>query len=260
LGPHHDETEIFTLQIAGRKRWRLYHRNTRVDGAAVYDPAEIGEAACELTLMPGDLLYTPRGLIHDVGAEAASFSITIVFDPFTWRSLLDVLSVRLAATETFQETLPAGAIVGDVAPDALEPEFRSRVEMIRQALDTLTAGELLDTLAEKFTSRMTWAPGTAQMAAVLDAEMIALDTVVERNPNVACHLARHGDRVQLTLAGGYTIQASARVEPALRAVLLASTPFAVADIHESLADAAKLAIAKKLVGCGVLRPLARQAV
>src|SRR5262249_45624024 len=26
LGPHHDETEIFTLQIEGTKRWQLFHR------------------------------------------------------------------------------------------------------------------------------------------------------------------------------------------------------------------------------------------
>ena len=25
LGAHHDETDVFTLQVAGRKRWRLFH-------------------------------------------------------------------------------------------------------------------------------------------------------------------------------------------------------------------------------------------
>ena len=257
LGPHHDETEIFTLQIAGRKRWRLYHRAGRIGAAGVYDAADLGEPACELTLQPGDLLYTPRGLIHDVGAEAGSFSITIVFDPFTWRSILDVLSARLAATEPFQETLPAGALLGQTA-DAVAPDFRDRMDRVRQALDTLDAAEFVDSLAETFVSRLTWPPGTTHLAAALDAGTITLDTAVERNVNVVCHLARHGDRVRLTLAGGYTIQASARAEPALRAVLAASAPFLVADIHHSLGDAAKIAIARKLVASGVLRPLARE--
>ena len=204
LGPHHDDTEIVTLQIAGRKRWRLYHRNTCADHAATYDPASLGEPAHELTLEPGDLLYTPRGLIHDVEAEAAAFSITIVFDPFTWRSLLEMLSARLSPMEAFQTVIPAGAVMGDEAPDALEHEVKNRLEFIRAALDTISSNELVDMLAERLISRMTWSPGTRQMTAVLDGE-ITLDTVVERNSDVPCHLARWGDRVRLTLAGVGTL-------------------------------------------------------
>ena len=65
----------FTLQLRGRKRWRLWP-SPAVLGAASpalllgkaagrrLDPARLGPAALTVSLRPGDVLYVPRGCIH----------------------------------------------------------------------------------------------------------------------------------------------------------------------------------------------------
>jgi len=65
IGPHYDAVEIFTLQVAGRKRWRFFHRVDAEDRAAC-DPATLGAPTREFELGPGDFLYQPRGLVHEV--------------------------------------------------------------------------------------------------------------------------------------------------------------------------------------------------
>lgn len=79
LGPHHDETEIFTLQIEGRKRWRLFHQVPTPD-PGFPDPSTLGAPAYDFLLEAGDALYHPRGWIHDVATEdVESFSVVMVF-------------------------------------------------------------------------------------------------------------------------------------------------------------------------------------
>ncbi len=85
LGPHHDETEVFTLQVAGRKRWRLFRQIPAPDPDIpddIPDPSTLGPPAHDLLLEAGDALYHPRGWIHDVVTEdVESFSVVIVFQP-----------------------------------------------------------------------------------------------------------------------------------------------------------------------------------
>lgn len=80
LGPHHDECEIFTLQIEGRKQWKFFGLGDARTPAR-YVPSSLPDPVRELVLEPGDLLYTPPGLIHDVKALRDSLSLTLVFAP-----------------------------------------------------------------------------------------------------------------------------------------------------------------------------------
>ena len=88
LAPHFDDVDVFMLQLEGRKRWRLYYPPQPSDWLAShysndFTQAELGPCAMTLELHPGDLLYLPRGMIHqgDVssneGDEVASLHITL---------------------------------------------------------------------------------------------------------------------------------------------------------------------------------------
>eukprot|EP00439_Symbiodinium_sp_Y106_P058809 s473_g8.t1 len=64
---HHDEVEVFMLQLEGAKRWRLHRcpkgplpRSYCWD----YKEEELGPPLMELVLEAGDLLYLPRGTVH----------------------------------------------------------------------------------------------------------------------------------------------------------------------------------------------------
>jgi len=107
LGAHHDETEIFTLQISGSKIWRIYHRADAIH-AATYAVEDLGEPSFEVTLKPGDLLYMPSRWVHHVTSDVASFSLTIVFNAVTWKTLIDVLLEKLANSPAFLASMPPG--------------------------------------------------------------------------------------------------------------------------------------------------------
>ncbi|XP_075398548.1 ribosomal oxygenase 2 [Tenrec ecaudatus] len=65
LPPHYDDVEVFILQLEGRKHWRLYRPTVPLArGYSVEAEDRIGKPTHEFTLKPGDLLYFPRGTIH----------------------------------------------------------------------------------------------------------------------------------------------------------------------------------------------------
>jgi cupin superfamily protein len=255
LGPHHDETEIFTLQISGMKRWRLYHR-VDTDRPGIHAPEQLGEPAHDLMLEAGDLLYLPRGWVHEVTSTAPAFSLTIVFDPIKWSAVLDFLVAKLGATGPFMAPMPAGVFLGRERPDSLRRGLAARIELIREALQAMSLDDVVDDIAPKVVGRMTLPPD-AQLDALLRLDEITLETVVAKRPGVAYHLTRRADRVVLFLPGGYRLQASERAEPALVSILAAEGPFRVAELHDVLGGPAKLALARKLVTCGLLRVVRR---
>ena len=67
FAPHYDDIEAFILQLEGSKHWRVYEP---IEGTLPtyasrdFDQAEVGAPIIEHTLRPGDLLYMPRGFVH----------------------------------------------------------------------------------------------------------------------------------------------------------------------------------------------------
>ncbi|XP_074245286.1 ribosomal oxygenase 2 isoform X2 [Saimiri boliviensis] len=71
LPPHYDDVEVFILQLEGEKHWRLYHPTVPLAREYSVEAEErIGRPTHEFTLKPGDLLYFPRGTIHQADTPA----------------------------------------------------------------------------------------------------------------------------------------------------------------------------------------------
>ncbi|MEC9347089.1 MAG: cupin domain-containing protein [Pseudomonadota bacterium] len=77
---HFDTMEVFALQVAGRKVWRVYEGRFEAPlerpgynypsfDQAHHDRAR-GKVALEVEMKPGDLLYIPRGVYHDALATS----------------------------------------------------------------------------------------------------------------------------------------------------------------------------------------------
>ena len=69
FAPHWDDIEAYILQTEGRKHWRVYAPRTEAEtmprfSSRNFEQAEIGAPILECVLDPGDLLYFPRGFIH----------------------------------------------------------------------------------------------------------------------------------------------------------------------------------------------------
>jgi bifunctional lysine-specific demethylase and histidyl-hydroxylase NO66 len=111
--PHYDTHEIFVLQIAGKKRWRIEKPPLRLPHRSQpFNPQSyVGSAPLlEVDLSPGDLLYLPRGFVHSTTtSDSFSIHVTLGMTVYTWVELLaefaqssrDIPSLRRALLPGF---------------------------------------------------------------------------------------------------------------------------------------------------------------
>lgn len=79
LPAHHDDVEVFILQVEGEKHWRLYE--PIVPLAREYDVAPVDKVKTpthDFLLKEGDMLYFPRGVVHEADTPAGSSHSTHV--------------------------------------------------------------------------------------------------------------------------------------------------------------------------------------
>src|SRR3569623_1275891 len=127
---HFDPHEVFVLQLEGVKHWRLYGPGAALplasDGAAA--PARPSRPAQEIRLEPGDLLYIPRGHLHEAfTSDERSLHLTVGVNVYRWADLLhhalDAISRR---DVRFRESIPGGALPADRCK--LNHSFRQLLE------------------------------------------------------------------------------------------------------------------------------------
>jgi ribosomal protein L16 Arg81 hydroxylase len=109
FGPHWDDHDVFVLQIAGEKRWRLYGTNRRYPLFRDVRPNERRPVRpiARHRLQPGDLLYVPRGCWHDaVGTGDPTLHLTLGIPPCTAVDYLRWLGDDLSAVESMRRNVP----------------------------------------------------------------------------------------------------------------------------------------------------------
>lgn len=147
FAPHFDDIDAFILQVAGAKRWRVYPpRSDGLDTLPRYSSVDFGESdlagrppVVDAVLYPGDVLYLPRGAVHQAVAVAAgdvdetaaaaagpSLHLTLsTSQRWTWADWLKASfaeAVESAAAEevALRRTLPRGLLsVAGVAPSSV---------------------------------------------------------------------------------------------------------------------------------------------
>ncbi|XP_020666058.3 ribosomal oxygenase 2 isoform X2 [Pogona vitticeps] len=116
LPPHYDDVEVFILQLEGEKHWRLYQPTVPLAQEYNAEPEErIGTPTHDFLLKPGDLLYFPRGTIHQADTPPGishSTHVTIsTYQNQSWRDFfLDVVPGLVLATAKedieFRKSIP----------------------------------------------------------------------------------------------------------------------------------------------------------
>lgn len=103
FAPHYDDIEAFVLQIEGEKLWKLYSpRNQNEylprESSKNFNESEIGEPIlCEI-LQAGDLLYFPRGTIHQAQTVTNKHSLHITLSFYQKNSYGDLFEILLQST------------------------------------------------------------------------------------------------------------------------------------------------------------------
>lgn len=104
LAPHYDDHDVFALQLAGTKQWRVHAEACGAHLPRLFAtrraPQLDGAQPTTFTLTAGDVLYIPRGWPHSAAAQdGMSTHLTLAVEvppPFEWAAALHV-ALRLAA-------------------------------------------------------------------------------------------------------------------------------------------------------------------
>ena len=202
---HYDVHDVFVLQIAGAKRWRI-HPPVLVhplrDQPWTDRPAAVVERATEdplidAVLHPGDALYLPRGYLHAAAALGdVSIHLTVGVHPVTRQAVLESLTALAVDEPALRTSLPLGVDVSD--PADIEADVAATVEALVSRLRSVTAAQVADRLAAGVL------PGNrpAPIAPLAQAEAVALldeTSVLAVRPHLRHALRFDDDQVVITL-------------------------------------------------------------
>jgi len=121
VGPHFDSYDVFLIQLAGQRRWRIGAQRNAVlrDDVPLKIIANF-EPEQEFVLDPGDMLYLPPGWAHDgVAVGPGCVTGSVGFRASTAEGLAAELLPRL-----FDEIDDAGKLYADPRQDAVTEPAR----------------------------------------------------------------------------------------------------------------------------------------
>lgn len=110
FSPHWDPTNVFILQFTGTKEWMIYDSPVTLptERQLLY-PGEWTrvEPTLRAMLEPGDLLYIPRGFVHEGhSGEAVSGHVTLEMRSLTWADLLRQIADNAEVDPWLRRPLP----------------------------------------------------------------------------------------------------------------------------------------------------------
>ena len=259
FSPHYDVHDVFVLQFAGEKHWRIHAPVLEAplrtqpwnDRAAAVAAAAEGEPVIDTVLRPGDALYLPRGYLHSARALGGiSGHLTIGVHPVTrWaaaESALDVVRTLAADDPELRRSLPLGVDLAD--PSSVADVVAAVFAGLRDWLTRVDPAEVADLVRARTWAQVRPEP-VAPLAQSAAAAALDPDSVLRLRRRLRCRLLPvEGDRVAL-VAGRRTHDLPATTAAAV-GELLAVGELKVADLP-GLDAPDQLVLARRLVLEGI---------
>jgi hypothetical protein len=234
---HHDTHEVFVLQTAGEKQWRVYAPLLELPlkrqkfSEKLGDP---GPPVLELTLRAGDTLYLPRGWPHEaLSSDSDSLHVTVGVNQYTWIDAFRAALDELGDDVDFRRSVPRDGVpppdllerlAARLAPEDVAARMRRRLVSTRRAV--------LD----------------GQLSEVKGLRELTLDTLLERRPTVIADF----DGSTLSYEGRrLTFPGHARTE--LAAIVAADEPFRTGELPGELDEDGRLVLVRRLILEGFVR-------
>jgi ribosomal protein L16 Arg81 hydroxylase len=144
VSPHADDRDVLVLQLVGSKQWKVYqrvpvpypypHEQVGKDKVPVPQSVLDGPLCIDKTLQPGDVLYMPRGFVHEAHSppNELSFHITIALATHDW-SLAGMISMETERLMTQvidyrRSVLPCGD------PKDLQTQLDRAMDMLKEKI------------------------------------------------------------------------------------------------------------------------------
>jgi len=247
---HYDVHDVFVLQVAGEKRWRIHApvvSDPRRDEPWTDHRAAVEDRAAEpplidAVLRPGDALYLPRGYLHAAEATGGTTChLTVGVHPVTRQAVLDAVVAIVADDPMLRSSLPLGVDLSD--PQQIEHDVQASVAAIADRLRTVSTADIAQRLAIRTVSQTRAAP-VAPLAQARALENLDGDSIVVARPHLQHTVHEDGADVVLTLPDR-TVRLPAGAGKAVRAVL-SGARLHVHELPDLTADEA-LVLCRRLV-------------
>lgn len=234
---HHDTHDVFVLQVAGRKRWRVYEPVLELplkDQSWAKHRGEVGEPVMDFELRAGDTLYLPRGWPHEAEtSHAASLHLTVGLHPPTRLAALRAALASCADDVEFRRALdPDGELPGDLVD-------RLRTRLAPADVAARARRRFVDTRHAILDDQLT------QLERLRD---LSIDTPVRRRPTVIADL----DGATLRFEGK-RLTFPAHALAAVQALHAATGSITGRDLAGPLDESGRLVLIRRLVREGFLQ-------
>jgi 50S ribosomal protein L16 3-hydroxylase len=253
---HFDPVHNFTIQLSGRKRWRVApnrHTVLPTEGWAMLDrtmppeialscheqlPTTMPDDATEFVLTAGAILSIPRGWWHETASAEPSISLHLHYEPILWvDTVLATLRARLLRERRWRDALPLPVSGVDVDPAA-------HLEDLARVLGELDPADIVPPpIPQRSTVTRSAGGSLAVIGPVGDTGEIEIE-VVSPQPGAARHTS-----LALTaapLAAAQRLAATSPTRPLRLADLVDEVPGLDPDDADALVEA--------LLEAGFLRP------
>jgi lysine-specific demethylase/histidyl-hydroxylase NO66 len=247
---HFDTHEVFVLQLEGVKHWRLYGAIEPLPLAEDAAPLarRPGKPQQQITLRAGDLLFIPRGHVHEASTgDESSLHLTLGVNVYRWADLFKHALTHVARRQVaFRSALPGGALPDDRTE--IKAHFQALAELFAAAAkDDGLCEQALDSLGDQFFSQLEMLP-CGQFAG--HCPLIALDTPLVRNPAALCRVLENTEGVAIEFPGN-RVGGPHRIASALRFIAERSR-FTAGELPGELTDQSRLVLVRRLVREGLL--------
>ncbi|MEQ9814400.1 MAG: cupin domain-containing protein [Azospirillaceae bacterium] len=250
--PHFDNHDVFVLQVAGSKSWKIYDTPIPLPDRHIdFNPEtyRLAPVTREFTLHAGDVAYVPRGVVHDaVSTDEMSLHITLGALVRTWadafRTAIDAINLN---TPAFREALPPGFHRPGTDRAAARLKAKALLELF---VEGFNADALLGDFAQELVeSRHGLLRGQLQQVQRLDD--IGPASRAAARPNLLYEISHDADGVSLFCYGQelrFPAHAAATLEAAL-----SPGDYAVGELPGEVDDQGKVVLVRRLVREGLVR-------
>nr|WP_281373858.1 cupin domain-containing protein [Allobranchiibius huperziae] len=257
FSPHYDVHDVFVLQFAGRKRWRVHQpvldaplrdqpwdqRRAAVQARASEEPL------IDTVLEPGDALYLPRGYLHSATAlGGVSGHLTVGVHPVTRAFLAEQALATLVDDVELRRSLPMGVDLSD--PAALDTELKATQDALHRAIDRLDVARVAAAVGRHLADRTRPQP-LSPLAQIEAAQSLGPGDAVVVRHGLRWSLRPAGDKITLVL-GGRSLTLPASVEAGLRE-LLSGRVVAIGQVPDLAGDDA-VTLVRRLLREGLVVP------
>lgn len=249
---HFDTHDVIVLQLFGSKTWRFYPSELTLPFRDAVQQIEHGDLASpdqEYLVTQGDLLYIPRGVIHDaIATDELSLHLTVGIHVTRWMDVIRQLLIIESENDVhFRKAIPPHFMEVDIDYSQLKDNLTS---LLNKLLQSSRTDEAHRQVVNQFMQRKQISI-EGHFHALQYVDMISLSTIVKHRKELSCYIYRKGyDEVEMNFNDNW-VTGSVILETAF--IFIANNDiFKVKDLPDKYTDNAKIVLIKRLIREGLL--------